>query len=329
MNLAKEIGIAVIGAGYWGCKLVEEYLALSRKLQDVKLRFVVDDSPEVLRRIGERFSLPQSMLKRDIDEVLEDSGVVGMHIATPNETHYNLAMNSIASGKNVLLEKPMCLTSSNAFRLARAAEKNRLVVLIGHIFRFNNAINKVKELYEKGEITDVRCVELRWTSSMSPPANRDILFDLAPHPIDILNHIFEEWPFQVYVKGQSFERKKIGQEEVAYITLDFPGDMIASVTLSWLHRGYRERTVNIISEKSAIRIEAVDQTIFMLENGRIREMLVNRNNTIESEITHFINCINNSDPPINSALTGIMNVTVLEAMRKSINNSTVTKVVGS
>jgi UDP-N-acetylglucosamine 3-dehydrogenase len=170
-------------------------------------------------------------------------------------------MNSIASGKNILLEKPMCLTSGDAFRLARSAEKANLVLLIGHIFRFNNAINKVKEMYEKKEITGVRCVELRWASSMPPPADRDILFDLAPHPIDILNHIFEEWPLQVYVRGQSYQRKKVGQEEVAYITLDFPGDLIASVTLSWLHHGHRERTVNIITEKSAIRMESVEQTI--------------------------------------------------------------------
>ena len=329
IELVKENGIAVVGAGYWGAKLVEEYLALSKKLKDLELRAVVDGSPEALISIGDKFSLPRSMLKRNIDEVLEDPAITGVHIATPNETHYSLAMKSIASGKNVLLEKPMCLVSSDAFRLARSAEKNNLVLLIGHIFRFNNAINKVKEMYEKGSISGVRCVEMKWTSAMSPPANRDILFDLAPHPIDILNHIFEEWPVQVYAKGYSYERKKVGQEEVAYLTLDFPDNIIASVALSWLHHGPRERTVNIIGENNAVRIEAVEQTIQVFEENNVQEIPINRNNTIESEITHFINCIKTNDPPINSALTGIMNVTVLEAMRRSINSSTAIKVIGS
>lgn len=328
-ELVKETGIAVVGVGYWGAKLVEEYLELSKKLKDIKLRAVVDGSPEALISIGDKFSLPRSMLKRSIDEVLEDPAITGVHIATPNETHYNFAMESIASGKNVLLEKPMCLTSSDAFRLARSAEKNNLVLLIGHIFRFNNAVNKVKEMYEKGAISGVRCIEMNWTSVMSPPANRDILFDLAPHPIDILNHIFEEWPVQVYAKGHSYERKEVGQEEVAYLTLDFPDSIIASVVLSWLHHGPRERSVNIIGEKSAVRIEAVEQTIQIFEKNNVQQIPISRNNTIESEITHFINCIKTNDPPINSALTGIMNVTVLEAMRKSINSSTAIKVIGS
>jgi predicted dehydrogenase len=184
-------------------------------------------------------------------------------------------------------------------------------------------------MYETKELTGIRCIELRWASAMPPPHNRDILFDLAPHPIDILNHILEEWPVLVYAKGQSYERKKVGLEEVAYVTLDFPDNIIASVTLSWLHHGHRERAVNIISEKSAIKIEAVDQTIQLFENGKTKEIPVEKNNTIESEITHFVNCIKNNDPPINSALTGIMNVTVLEAMRKSMQSAAVAKVMGS
>src|SRR3972149_681027 len=263
--MANDVGIAVVGAGYWGNKLIEEYLALSNKQQDVKLRTIVDGSPEILRNVGDRFSLPRSMLKQDFDEVLKDPEITGVHIATPNETHYDFGMKAIASGKNVLLEKPMCLTSSDAFKLARSAEKNNLVLLIGHIFRFNNAINKVKDMYEKKELTGVRCIELRWASAMPPPPNREILFDLAPHPIDILNHVFEEWPVQVYAKGKSYERKKAGLEEVAYITLEFPDNIIASITISWLHHGHRERTVDIITERSSVRIDAVDQTIRLFE----------------------------------------------------------------
>lgn len=324
--LSKSINIAVIGAGYWGTKLVYEYLALSKKRQDLRLQAIADKSPESLYKIRDRFSLPDSMLKKNYDEILEDPKITGIHIATPNETHYELAMKAIAAGKNVLLEKPMCLNSSDAFRLARQAEKNGAVLLIGHIFRFNNAINKVKQMVENGEINGVRCLELRWVSNMPPPPGRDIIFDLAPHPVDILNHIFEEWPTKLYAKGRSYERRKVGLEEVAFVTMEFPGDVVASLTLSWIHHGPRERTVFIINEKNAIMVEAVEQRITLFEERAKKEIFVERNNTIESEINHFIDRIKNGVPPINSPLIGVRNVTILEAMRKSLHEDKVVSV---
>jgi len=322
------INLAVIGVGYWGTKLIGEYLALSKKRQDVRLLAVADVSNERLLRVSKNFSLPNSMLKKDYNEIFNDPEITGVHIATPNETHHEIATKAIAAGKHVLLEKPMCLSSGDAFRLARYAEKNSSILLIGHIFRFNNGINKVKELVEKKEINGIRCVELRWASFMPPPSGRDIILDLAPHPIDILNHIFEELPTQVYVNARSYERKKVGLEEVAFATLDFPGDIIASVTLSWIHHGPRQRTVTIVSKRNTIKMEAVEQTITVYENGQAREISIERNNTIESEINHFIERIKNDDPPINSALTGAMNVTVLEAMRKSLQGDRVTSIIG-
>jgi len=313
------INIAVIGAGYWGTKLIGEYLALSKKRKDVRLDAVADASPEELCRISKTLSLPNSMLKRDYCEILEDPETTAIHIATPNETHYEIAMKAIAAGKHVLLEKPMALSSGDAFKLARCAEKHNSVLLIGHIFRFNNAINKIKELVEKKEIDGTRCVEMRWTSLMPPPVGRDIIFDLAPHPIDILNHIFEEWPTQVYVNAHSYVRKKIGMEEVAFATLNFPQDIVILIVLSWIHHGPIERTVSILTERNRIEIEAVNQRIKLYEkDSETGEIPINRNNTIESEIDHFVERIKSNDPPINSALTGIMNVSVMEAMRKSV-----------
>lgn len=319
--------LAVIGAGYWGTKLIGEYHALSQKQQDVKLCAIADSSPQKLSEISQRWNFPSAMLKKNYNEILEDPEIDGVHIATPSETHYEIARNAINAGKHVLLEKPMCLKSSEALKLARLAEKKNSVLLIGHIFRFNNAINKVKDLIEKGELDETRYVELRWTASLQPPPSRDIVFDLAPHPIDILNHLFEEWPTQVHLNARSYERKKVGFEEVAFVTLDFPGDIMALIVLSWLQHGPRQRTLTIVNKNSALKVEAVQQNITLYENGQAKEIPIKPNNTIESEISHFIGRIKNNDAPINSALTGIMNVTVLDAMRKSLQTGNVTSTV--
>lgn len=323
-----KIKIAVIGAGYWGTKLIGEYLELARKRNDVQLLAVGDESDKRLQHLSQSMSLSKSLLVQDYHQILENQEITAVHIATPNETHYEIATEAINEKKHVLLEKPMCLSSSDAFRLARLSEKNNIVLLIGHIFRFNNAINKVKELVEKQQTSVTRYIELRWASHIPPPPGRDIIFDLAPHPVDILNHIYEEWPTHVYAKAHSYERKTLGLEEVALAALDFPKDIIASITLSWLHHGPRQRTVTIVNEEETIVIEAVDQRITIYDKSQVREIPIQSNNTIESEITHFVECIKNNDPPINSALTGAVNVTVLERMRNSVQENRVNTVTG-
>jgi UDP-N-acetylglucosamine 3-dehydrogenase len=327
-RLVEMIGVAIIGAGYWGTKLIAEYIALSKKRRDVKLIAIADASPKRLLQISKEFSLPNSMVKKSYKEILENREVTGVHIATPNETHYEIANNAILAGKHVLLEKPMCLRSHDAFRLARNAEKSNLVLLIGHIFRFNNAVNKVKELIEREEICKIRYVELRWTAFLPHPSSTDIIFDLAPHPIDIMNHLLEEWPTQVYTSARSYVRKRIGLEEAAFATMEFPNDITASMVLSWIYHGPKQRIVTIVSEKNTLEMEVVEQRIMLYENNQAREIPIERNNTINSEINHFVRCVTNNDPPINSALTGALNVSVLESMRKSLQEGNVASVVG-
>lgn len=326
--VSETINFAVVGAGYWGTKLVGEYLELSRTRKEVELREIADISPVKLSKIANKWHIPSSMLKEDYNDLLHDPKIDGVHIATPNATHYEIARKAIEAGKHVLLEKPMCLSAGEAFKLARCAEKVNSILLIGHIFRFNAAINKVKEMIDNKEIDEVRCVELRWTALLPPPPGRDIIFDLAPHPVDILNHLFEEWPTRVYVDAKSYERKKAGLEEIAFATLEFPRDILVELTLSWLHHGPRERTIRIISKENTMNVEAVKQRITLYEKDRREQIPIKPNNTIESEIMHFMERIKKNDPPINSALTGAVNVTVLEAMRKSLQEGKVSPVIG-
>jgi predicted dehydrogenase len=309
------INIAVIGAGYWGTKVITEYAALAKKRTDVRLVGIADVSTERLSFLKNQLSPLNLTLETDYSRILEDPEITGVHIATSNETHYEIASKAIAAGKHVLLEKPMSLNYGEAFRLARTAEKQASVLLIGHIFRFNNAVNKIKELYEKGNISKPLYVQMTWSALLPPPSGREIIFDLAPHPIDILNHIFEEWPIQVYVKAVSCCRKKVGLEEVAFATFVYPDNMPVTVSLTWLHHAPRIRELTFTNKNSTTIVDVAEQKIAMYEEGHAQLIPVSPNNTIEAEINHFIDAIKNSDPPINSALTGAMNVTVLQAMR--------------
>lgn len=319
MNKPTRIG--VIGGGYWGEKLIAEYLRLCSRNQQVKLCAVVDTDPARLKYLGDKYNLPDKILYGNQQGVLDISRISeevdAIHIATPNETHYQIAMDAIERGKHVLIEKPMTTSSRCAFRLAREAEKAGTVLLVDHIFRFNNAVNKAKRMIERVNLGDVHYLDLRWTTYMGISPNVDILFDLSPHPIDVVNHLLEEWPTCVYSTAKAFRRK--GLEEVAFTTMELPGDRMAGITLSWLQSGDKARTVTIVGEDATLCVDALNQRVVLCKNEEKPIVVeVEANNTIEAALAHFVDRITNGSPPINSPLIGAMTVHVIEKMRESV-----------
>jgi len=328
-EMDKQVKVAVIGAGYWGEKLIGEYLRLSKK-STVELSAIVDKNRERLNYIKSKHNLPDKIFHRDFQEFLEnDDKVDAVHIATPNETHYQIAMEVLERGKHVLLEKPMTTSSRSAFKLAREAEKRGLVLLVGHIFRFNNAVNMAKRFIENEILGKIYYLNMKWTTYMHDLPERDIIFDLAPHPIDIVNHLLEEWPLSVYSKARSFKRRLKGLEESAFITMGLPEDTIVGITLSWIQPGAKTRTFEIVGEKSTLYVDALNQKIRLYDNNNNKsEIQVEVNNTIEAMINHFIDRIINGSPPVNSPLIGAITVHILEKIRESIEkNSSVTVMI--
>ena len=305
--------IGVIGLGYWGRKVAREYVSLMNEgmLDGVHIYDIV---PENLDRFKDE--CPECKVERDFDALLK-SDIDGFHVCTPNSTHYDIAMKLMKAGKNVLLEKPMAMTYRDARKLALFAYNNELVLAVGHIFRFANAVRKVKEMYEKGDIGKLWYAQLRWSNLMPSPRERDVVYDLAPHPIDILNYITSLWPTGVSAVGRAFRRERY--EEVAYINMDFNGDFIAKAEVSWIYPE-KIRNVSLMGERKFVSLEAVKQEIrvFDMEKEEWSEIPVNSNNTILEEAKHFIRAINNRQTPINDGFNGSENIRVLEAVMESM-----------
>jgi UDP-N-acetylglucosamine 3-dehydrogenase len=316
-----NINVGIIGAGYWGTKLVYEYEMLSKKRPDLNLRGVSDASQEQLRKVAYNAQLQENKLHLDYHKLLNDPRINAVHIATPSETHYQIAMDALKMGKHVLLEKPMALSSREAFKITRLAEEQNLVLLVGHIFRFANAIIKTKELIDAGVFGEINYTKLSWAMAVEPPKNRDIIWDLAPHPIDITNYLLNEWPTRVYARAESYVRNKKGLEEAAFVLVDLPDGKLSSIELSWIQRGPKMRHVTIVGNRATVSVDAINQKIRLYTDDKGIPVDVEKNNTIESMINHFANRIANGDPPRNSALVGSLTVAVLESMRKSIEVS--------
>lgn len=315
----KKVHVVVIGAGYWGEKLIQEYLNLSVERPDVVLYAIVDIDDRRLNYLKEKYDLPSKILYKNYLEVLSDNNVDAVHIAVPNEKHYQIAMDAIEKGKNILLEKPMTTCSRTAFKLARAAEKAGLIMMVGHIFRFNNAVNMAKELVMSKKMGKIYYLTLKWVTNMQALPQTDIVFDLAPHPIDILNHLLDEWPISVFARAKSFKREKPNFEDVAFIMMEFPENIMAETTLSWIHHGIKTRSIEIVGENGTLYVDALNQKVTLYNNDVVSNLSVEKNNTIKSMIEHFLaNIISGRSVAENSPLIGAMTVNVIEKIRESI-----------
>lgn len=311
------MNVAVIGAGYWGRKVIAEYLQLSKDNAKVDLSMVCDVKDENLAYCMENFGVSKEKLKSSFKEVFSSRSVDAVHICTPNETHHEICKQALMAGKHVLLEKPMAMCAKHAWELVGLAEHKGLILQVGHIFRFNNALRTVRALVAQNYFGTLYYLKLQWTTLMSSPLGRDIIFDLGPHPVDILNYVLKRWPVRVTCKARAYRRKLL--EELAYFTLEFDTDLIAHVELSWLQPG-KVRRLDVIGSERAAMVDCLDQTIQIHENGDgdAFSLDVERNNTILDEVNHFAHSVTTGQNNSNPGDIGATNTAVLEALKRSL-----------
>jgi predicted dehydrogenase len=324
-KLAKRVDLAVIGAGYWGRKVVEEYLHLTRVDSSFNLAHVCDLKEANLKNCVDSLHFDSDKLCTDYEAVLKSPDVDAVHICTPNETHYRIGLQALYKGKNVLVEKPLALSKKDGWDLCSVAEARHLCLQVGHIYRFSNAVKKVRELIDDGYFGKLYYLKLQWTTWMPSPLGRDIIFDLGPHPIDILNFLLKKWPVKVSCVGKSYRRPSL--EEMAHFYLDFGENLMSLVELSWLHPG-KTRELTIMGSQRAATVDCLRQRIHVFEDnsGRDYDIEVLENNTIFDEIHHFVTSIRDESNHKNPGPVGANLVSILESLHESLREERPVKV---
>jgi UDP-N-acetylglucosamine 3-dehydrogenase len=338
--MVHPIRVGVIGAGYWGTKVAREYANIQGCFGEATLDWIADSSDDALDRVrtvlgGER------KYTKDYSEVLEAQEVDAVHIALSNQSHYKVARQALESGKHVLVEKPMALSSDEAWDLVRMAETRGLALNVGHIFRFNNSVHMVRQIMREGRLGKVFYANLRWGSDIPPPEDRDIVFDLAPHPIDVLNFILEEWPIRIDAVGESYVRNEDSAEEVSFVNLRFQDRIIASVYLSWIQHGLKERSITVVGSRGTVVCDALDQCVKLYSHSSVvgiprkefpdcmhpRERIAESeprtdapNNTIQDLERNFLQVVRGSESPLNRPDLGARNVEILESITRQMRS---------
>ena len=305
--------IGLIGAGRWGKKHIDEYL----KMEEVELSWVSDLSEENLKLCEEQYNI--SNVSTDYNDVIS-SDVKAVSICTSNETHFEVCKDALLSGKHVLVEKPLTLKSEKAYELVDTAKQSNRLLAVGHLFRYNNAINEVKKLVENRFFGDLFYLRLQWTiqwmPQLYPDKQLDIVVDMMPHLYDIMNYLTGFWPKKITCFGKDFIKKDL--EDTAFVICDFPNNIMTHSEISWtLPKKVRE--VDVIGSKACAKIQAVSQKVTVFEGSNEgRKLNIKENNTLGDELRHFVDAVKNKSIVSNNGQIGAKTVELVEATRKSL-----------
>lgn len=217
--------LALIGLGYWGPNLLRNFINIT----NCNIRYCCDSDAEKLQETRRKF--PHILTTQKYSEILNDESIDAVILATPTNTHFDLAVAALNAGKDVLIEKPMVQSFEQAKILVQLAKKKGRILMVDHTFLFNPAVIKIKELIDKGEIGKILYIDSTRTNLGLFQKDVNVIFDLASHDFSIIQFILGIQPKQISTIGKSHFNKQV---EVAYITASYPGDIFAHIHVSWL-----------------------------------------------------------------------------------------------
>jgi len=315
-----KIKIGVIGVGRWGKKHIDEY----SKMKNVEL-YVSDIKEENLREIKEKYNVKN--VTTDYNDVLS-SDVKAVNICTSNNTHYKICKDALLSGKNVLVEKPLTLNPKEAYELVDIAKEQNKILAVGHIFRYNNAINHVKKLITEDYFGDLFYLRLQWTVQwmieLYPDKDLDIIVDMMPHMYDIMNYITGLWPKSITCTAKSYMKKEF--EDTAYIICEFPNNILTHTEISWT-LPEKVRKIDVIGRNATAKIMATKQTVEVFEkSNEAKKIDIKPNNTLKDELNSFIDAVKKGKKLTNDGFVGAKTVELMNKTRESLEKNTTIKV---
>lgn len=245
----RTVTVGILGAGYWGPNLI-------RTLVDTpgcEVRYVCDTRQDALAKVSKRFH--QVRVTTSFDDLLRDPELDGIVIATPATTHAELATRALTAGKHVLVEKPLAHDVESGEKLVALAEQQGRVLMVGHTFEYNVAVQKLREVIHDEAFGEVVYLYSRRVNLGVLRQDVNALWNLAPHDVSIILYLFDEYPSCVSAQGLAHIRQ--GVEDVAFMYLEFPSGRVAHVHVSWLDPS-KVRTMTVIGSRRMVVYDDVD-----------------------------------------------------------------------
>jgi predicted dehydrogenase len=324
--------VGVVGVGYWGSKHVRVLHGLDR----VSAIAVIDSRAERLRALTRMFPSVQAFTS--LEEALPE--VDALVVATPPTTHVPIALTAIAAGKHVLVEKPLATSSAGAHQLIDAAAEQDVLLMAGHTFEYNSAVDKLRELVVSGELGQLYYIDSGRLNLGLYQSDVNVIWDLAPHDVSIINLLMGRQPTSVHAWGSRHAHRRF--EDVAYVRMDYHDVGVSAVIhVSWLDPCKVRRVTVVGSRKMAVyndlaaeeRIRIHDKSVvyeaaeadltqppMSYRYGDITAPFVQAEEPLAVQDDHFLECITTGGPCRTDGRSGLAVVEVLEAAQLSLES---------
>jgi predicted dehydrogenase len=324
------VKFGVIGYGYWGPNIVRNL----SQLEEVEVVAVCDKSPASRRRVKKAH--PHVNVVGEPAELMSSPDIDAIAVITPVWTHYELAKAALENGKHVFVEKPFTSNTAQAEELIDLAARKNLKIMVDHTFLFTGAVQKIKGLLQEGALGKLYYYDSTRVNLGLFQHDVNVIWDLAPHDLSIIDHLIGKTPEAVVATGQSHLN---GHEDVAFITLYFPDKVIAHINVNWLSP-VKVRTTLIGGEKKMLvwndleadeKIKIYDKGVHITSREGVYNLLVNYRSgdmwapqveqveALRAELKYFVDCIMTDQTPFNDGNAGLRVVKMLEAANESLH----------
>ncbi|MGA9673464.1 MAG: Gfo/Idh/MocA family oxidoreductase [Terracidiphilus sp.] len=324
------VTFGVIGYGYWGPNVVRNLAGL----EGSRVLAIAEINPAARQRAQKAY--PGIKVASDASDVIKSSEIDAIAIVSPVWTHYELAKAALENGKHVFVEKPFTSNTAQGEELINIAQQKNLRIMVDHTFLFTGAVKKIGQLLDEGSLGKLYYYDSTRVNLGLFQHDINVLWDLAPHDLSIMDYLMKRSPEAIVATGQSHLN---GHEDVAFMTLYFPEQVIAHINVNWLSP-VKVRTTLIGGEKRMLvwndleadeKIKVYDKGVDIASREGVYELLVNYRSgdmwspqleqveALHKELTYFVDCISSGREPFNDGSAGLRVVTMLEAATESMS----------
>ena len=323
------IKVGVIGYGYWGPVVARNFHSAA----GCELAAVCDKNPALLERAKNAY--PAIQVTSDAFDVVRSPHIDAVAVITPVWTHFEFAKTALENGKHVFVEKPFTSTTSQAEQLIDLAQSKNLQIMVDHTFLFTGAVRKIRQLIDEGVLGQLYYYDSTRVNLGLFQHDVNVIWDLAPHDLSIMDHVIDAEPEAVTASGQ---RHLNGHEDMAYITVYFKDRVLAHINVNWLSP-VKVRTTLIGGEKKMVvwndldadeKVKVYDKGVDIANGQSVYDLLVSyrsgdmwaprveQTEALKVEANYFVECVAGNKAPFNDGVAGLRVVRLLEAAVQSL-----------
>lgn len=319
----KSPRVAVIGGGAWGKNVIRNFHELGA------LHSICDVREDILSIYKNQYL--KAHIITEYKEVLNNNHINAVAIVTPAATHYQLAKEALLAKKHVYVEKPLALHVEEAEELISLSEKNKCILMVGHILRYHPAVNKLKEVIDSGELGNIKYIYSRRLNIGKIRTEENILWSFAPHDISVILFLLDEQPVSIAANGAGYVKTDIA--DVTLTLMDFPSGVKSHIFVSWLHPFKEQKLVVVGGKKMAVFDDLTKEKLFLYPHtiqwqhripvahkADVETIPINMSEPLKLECQHFLDCIQNNHTPVTDGNEGLRVLSILNAAQESCNN---------